>query len=420
MSKLRIRYFGPINEGLSSNGGWIEIRKVTVLTGNQGTGKSTIAKLISTFTWIEKSLVRGDYSKNWFEHKDRFQKQVLSYHRLENYFQLHGEKRTEIEFLGDAYHIHFLNGFLKIKETETKKYSLPQILYIPAERNFISHVRTPKELKMVSESLREFVIEFDQAKKSLKEALILPINNTRIEYDQLNDIVNLGGENYKLKLSDSSSGFQSLVPLYLVTHILARNIQSRNQENPESMSAEEIQRFQKGVQEIWENSDLTDEQKRVALSVLSSKFNKTSFVNIVEEPEQNLYPDSQWLVLQKLLANNNLNEGNQLILSTHSPYIINYLSIAVQGNVVKNKISSNSQISENQKTKLYQKLYDIIPNESLIASEELAIYQLSDNGGSIELLETYEGIPSDQNYLNKSLIHGNTLFDKLLELEDSL
>ena len=53
MSKIKIKNFGPIKEGCLENDGWIEIKKVTVFIGNQGSGKSTIAKLISTFTWIE-------------------------------------------------------------------------------------------------------------------------------------------------------------------------------------------------------------------------------------------------------------------------------------------------------------------------------------------------------------------------------
>ena len=60
MSKIKIRNFGPIKEGYQENGGWIDIKKVTIFIGNQGSGKSTVAKLISTFMWLEKALIRGD------------------------------------------------------------------------------------------------------------------------------------------------------------------------------------------------------------------------------------------------------------------------------------------------------------------------------------------------------------------------
>lgn len=62
MCKIRIHNFGPIKKGFIEDEGWIEIKKVTLFIGNQGTGKSSIAKLISTFIWIEKALTRGDYT----------------------------------------------------------------------------------------------------------------------------------------------------------------------------------------------------------------------------------------------------------------------------------------------------------------------------------------------------------------------
>jgi len=38
MSKIKVRYFGPINEGCLQDG-WIDICKTTVFIGNQGLGK---------------------------------------------------------------------------------------------------------------------------------------------------------------------------------------------------------------------------------------------------------------------------------------------------------------------------------------------------------------------------------------------
>lgn len=60
MSKIKIKNFDPIKQGYQQNDGWIDLKKITVFVGNQGSGKSTVAKLISTFVWIEKALVRGD------------------------------------------------------------------------------------------------------------------------------------------------------------------------------------------------------------------------------------------------------------------------------------------------------------------------------------------------------------------------
>jgi len=415
MSRIKIKNFGPIKNGCEANEGWIDIKKVTCFIGNQGSGKSTVAKLISTFTWIEKALVRGDYNKKWFERKNKLKNQYLNYHRLENYFKVNGAEKTVIEYEGDAFSIVFENGSLLISEVQNKEYPLPQIMYVPAERNFITYVKTPKELKLSSESLKEFLTEFDNAKNEMKGFESLPINNVGLEYDRLNDTLNLKGEGYKVKLTEASSGFQSLVPLYLVSSYLANSVKKQSETNKETMSSEELQRFKKGVEDIWNNNSLTDEQKRVALSVLSSKFNKTAFINIVEEPEQNLFPTSQWQMLQSLLKCNSMNKGNKLIVTTHSPYIINYLSIAIQGEYLEREIKKSVN-----KDVLLPKLYSLIPKESLISASNVVVYQLDEKDGSVKKLETIDGIPSDKNYLNDTLVESNLLFDSLLEIEQEL
>jgi len=416
MSRIKIKNFGPIVNGYLDKEGWIDINKVTIFVGNQGSGKSTVAKLISTFTWIEKALVRGDYDIKWFERKNKLKNQYLNYHRLENYIKSNGNGETEIEYEGDAYRIIYKDENLIISESSgISTYPLPQIMYVPAERNFISYVKTPKELKLSSDSLKEFLTEFDNAKYNLKGLKRLPINEANIEYDKLNDTLNLKGNNYKVKLTDASSGFQSLVPLFLVSDYLATSVKKQSSQENEQMSSEERSRFKKGVEEIWSNESLTDEQKRVALSVLSSKFNKSSFINIVEEPEQNLFPSSQWKMLQSLLQFNNYNDGNKLIITTHSPYIVNFMSIAIQGENLW-KLTNKS----NKKDLLRGKLKKVVSKNSQISSEKVAIYQLNENEGSISKLDTYEGIPSDKNYLNDMLSEGNYLFDNLLEIEEEL
>ena len=415
MSRIKIKNFGPVREGGQTNDGWIDIKKVTVFIGNQGSGKSTVAKLISTFMWIEKALVRGDYDKKWFERKNNLKNQYLNFHRLENYLKNSGVDKTVIEYEGDAFSIVYRNDSLVIKEVHNEEYLLPQIMYVPAERNFITYVKTPRELKISSESLKEFLTEFDNAKNEIKGLIHLPINNIDIEYDKLNDTLNLEGEGYRVKLTEASSGFQSLVPLFLVSGYLANSVRRQSETNKETMSSEEMQRFKKGVEDIWNNNNLTDEQKRVALSVLSAKFNKTAFINIVEEPEQNLFPSSQWQMLQSLLKYNSMNKGNKLIMTTHSPYIINYLSIAIQGEYLESKIKKSSQ-----RDKLLSNLYNLIPQESLISADEVVVYQLDEKDGSIIKLETIEGIPSDKNYLNQTLEESNLLFDSLLEIEQEL
>jgi predicted ATP-dependent endonuclease of OLD family len=284
-------------------------------------------------------------------------------------------------------------------------------MYIPAERNFITYVKSPKELKLSSDSLKEFLTEFDNAKNDIKGLIKLPINNVQVEYDKLNDTLNLKGDNYKVKLTEASSGFQSFVPLYLVSEYLANSVKKQSDTNKEPMSGDEIKRFKKGVEEIWSNESLTDEQKRIALSVLSSKFNKNAFINIVEEPEQNLFPGSQRQMMNSLLEFNNYNIGNKLIITTHSPYLINYLTLAVKADTIRNKIKKESYLNI---------LNTIVPLNSIIKPDELMIYELDEKTGCIKKLPVFNGLPSDENELNEKLNESNELFAQLLEIQQGL
>jgi len=394
MSNIIIRNFGAIKKQSTP----IEIKKVTFFIGNQGSGKSTVAKLIATFMWIEKALVRGNYNKKWFERKNRLKNTFLPYHRIENYLK----ENTFIQYKGDAYTITYEKEFLKFEEKKNNDYSLPQIMYVPSERNFIAYVKKPKELKLSSDALKEFLTEFDNSKEIVKN-LELPINEAILDYDKLNDTLNLKGEDYKIKLTEASSGFQSFVPIYMVSRYLGKSVGKQSEIKVE-MSGDEKDRFRKEVEKIYSSKELTEEQKRIAISVLSKKFNKTSFVNIVEEPEQNLFPTSQRDMLYSLLKINDEIPANKLIITTHSPYLVNYISVAVEAGNIRNE-ANKEQIGK------------IIPLSALVKSEDLAIYELDEKEGTVKLLGDYNGIPSDENMLNLQIDETNNLFADLLDLK---
>lgn len=413
MSSIKIRNFGPIKEGFKENDGWLDVKKVTLFIGNQGSGKSTVAKLISVLSWIEKSLVRGDYEPKWFMQRKRFQNVYCKYHKLENYFIEEGNSQTLIEYKGDAYAIYYNDGKLRIEDNKSGNYHLPQIMYVPAERNFISTVRKPDVLKFSSDSLVEFVTEFDNAKNQIKNNLKLPINNIIIEYDKLNDIINIKGDKYKIRLTESSSGYQSLIPLFLVSRYLAHRVNRTGENDVDYSTSNELERFRREVTELLQDSNLTNEQRRIALSAISRKFNKEAFINIVEEPEQNLFPTSQRRMLYSLLEFNNMMVGNKLIMTTHSPYLINYLTHCVKADEILSKTKNFISSSE-----IRDKINEIVPVNSTVNKNEWVVYELNEERGDIKKLSNYEGLPSDDNYLNASLGESNDIFISLLELEE--
>lgn len=411
MNKIKIKNFGPIREGYVEGDGWMDIQKVTLFIGNQGSGKSVVAKLISTFSWIEKALTRGDYDKKHFERKNKLKNQYLTYHRLENYFPK--PDNTLIDYRGESFHMIYENGNFNITDAKNGDYPLPQIMYVPADRNFISNVRSPKSLKQISSSLSEFVTEFYNAGNAMKGPMLLPVNDDNgnevyVEYNKLNDIFYIRGKDYRIKLTEASSGFQSLVPLFLTAWFLSDSVKIQSEKNKQPLSSEQRERFRKRVQEINDNPDFTDELRRIALSDLAKEFVKTSFINIVEEPEQNLFPTSQHGMLNSLVGFNNMSKGNKLVITTHSPYLINYLTLAVKGELVK-------AAAKTEEAKM--KLNKIVPLHSTIKPDDLVIYELDEKEGVIKKLPDYKGLPSDENYLNSDLEYSNELFAQLQEIE---
>ena len=410
MSKIRINDFGPVKGGFRGNDGWLEINKVTVFVGNQGSGKSTVAKLISVFTKIEKSLVRGDFEKDWVETKNRFKSSYLPYHRLEDYLN----ENSKIEYIGDKFSITYENEYLTVNEVKNSKYSMPKIMYVPAERNLLTYIKSAEELKLSSEALQDFSSEYYNAMQVINgNAMFLPINETEIRYDKRSDELYLKSNDFRIKLRVASSGFQSFVPLYLVSDYLAKSVKQQSGKKT-AMSSEETAKFQKGLRTIWDNEHLTDSQQRQAISELASVFNKTAFVNIVEEPEQNLFPSSQWQMLQSLLALNNMNIGNKLIITTHSPYLINYLTVLIKAKQVLDYLSND------KKETLSSEISNLgISLNSCINADQVSIYEMEEKTGIIKSLPKYNDlIPSDDNFLNNMLANTNNLFAELQEIEE--
>jgi predicted ATP-dependent endonuclease of OLD family len=412
--KLSIKNFGPITNGFVKEE-FMEIADFTMIIGPQGSGKSTIAKVLSTLMWIEKALVRGDFTEKELKLPGRFRAR-FDFHNIKSYFS----DDSMMEYIGSMYHIVY-HGESKLqveRVTSSERTSIPKIMYVPSERNFISVLPKPSLISELPESFASFLDEYDQARKDLNGDLELPVNDVFFSYDRLNDISWVKRHNNKTRLSQAASGFQSLIPLFLVSAYLAEQYTSKKQSMGKDitsrlsanmgLSNEDLTRIRNEMQELLAKKPNDTRLVNMFNSLLASRI-PSYFINIVEEPEQNLFPDTQIRMLFSLLSYRNLNEKNKLIVTTHSPYLLNAVSLAVASKNVygKQNLSSNSR----------KVLESIVPKEAVIAPDQLRIYK-TDEKGTISLLENIDGIPSDENYLNDILGSFNDDFGRILEMGD--
>ena len=282
---------------------------------------------------------------------------------------------------------------------------MPQIMYVPAERNFMVAVEQAEKIRNLPPSLLSLQQVF---KKALNAGdYKIPIDGFSVHYDKLNKIAWLHGKDYRLRLHEAASGLQSVIPLMVVSTYLSLMVERGDSHE---MSAEELEKLQREVNNILEDKSLNEALRRILIEQLNKRYRNECFLNIVEEPEQNLFPLSQRDVLHRLLAVFNANEWNGLVITTHSPYIIDELSLAVKAETVMKKAAGKDIEADIRK---------VLPVESCLSAEDLAVYEIRADGTVVQLPD-YDGLPSDDNYLNASLMESNERFNQLLEIEDAL
>ena len=395
MVKLCVRNFGPITTGYTDDD-FLDITKLTLFIGNQGTGKSTIAKLFSTFSWIEKKLFIENSIEVLIPTSTFIDR--LKFHKVDGFLK----KESILEYIGEFVRIRYEDGDISGEIINPYAYIRPRIQYIPAERNLVSVIDKYGQVPYLSDSLQDFMYTYDVAVQSeFIQNLQLPINELKIKYNRQNHKVELFNNDYSIFLDEASSGLQSFVPLFIVQKFLTNEL-SQTHKRIAFKNIDERKRLEalyKKDRGFLPNSDFELEQyvKENANVLLNS-----CFVSILEEPEQNLFPISQKNVIFDLLSTLNTSDNNKMLITTHSPYLLPYINVAIKANEI---------IKQNENTK--SKIEKIIPVHSLIESDSVRVYEFVN--GTIKLLEKVKNISSDNNLLNQELEETNELFRSILK-----
>ena len=346
MAKLIIRNIGPIKEVE------LDLKKVNVFMGPQGCGKSTLAKIICFCSWLEK-----DSDATLKAEAKGLIPLLTKYHRMEGYFR----EDSELAYVGDdvaffyqfpeplplgwnsdEYNISPSNEGEIIFHRVQRSIN-PKVIYIPAERNFVSVVPNLQKYAEQDDSLQSFVNDWFAAKRAYTEQQPLKIEMLGIAYYYSSktdsDIVVVDGQ--KLRLSQSSSGFQSVVPLMALLSYLSTAIYEENK----PFSPAENEKMREILSSVSSDDAGEMEQKlidRIKGFLQGKVYTHTQFV--VEEPEQNLFPNTQCDLMYHLLNCLNHGKAHRAVITTHSPYILYALNNCLLANIVKGNIPEGSEL----------------------------------------------------------------------------
>ncbi|RTQ49537.1 hypothetical protein EJV47_11970 [Hymenobacter gummosus] len=396
--QLIVKNFGPIKDAT------VDFKKVTVFIGPTGGGKSTLAKLAAIF---RKSgllnLLEADASANQILEGyglDGYLKPRKSYVRWLNSegtifdFGKGGSNKNDIKEIVDSIYAetfdmkdhelerhlnrilkkkkfqHIPKSFLeeakKKKEEIFKKYIIESIIkkelytssaeYIPAERIFLSSIENSwagivRDDINLPKVLVDFANTYSKARTQVKKIDIDFLSLTYI-FKNNDDYIKIDNKT-NIPLHKSASGIQSTIPLIIAMEWLSK-------------------------------------QKDILRSF------------VIEEPELNLYPSTQTSLLTWILTKCYFNK-NELIITTHSPYILSHLNLLLYAYQVAEKHPDRREA-----------VAAIVPEASWINPKDFACYHVGE--GTVRSLVNDELGLIDNNELDNISGDKADAFDQLIRI----
>ena len=348
MASLHIKNFGPILDSTK-----IELTPLMVLIGRQSSGKSTFMKVLCFCRWVEKKImVSTDDIVSQYTHYNRFIKDLKSFHRLnDEYFRAD----TELKYDGDVISIEYtgINGNAKIvrkKSFAEKRYN-SKLCYIPAERNLVSAIQNvDKTYKATGRDvLFNFIYEWDEAKEPYtnEHPFKLAATGGFSYVNKFGAAVLVREDGSETPAFYASSGMQSVMPMDVMVNYITDCV-GKNA----SLS-------------MRERNEISETDNDYAVRRLFYQ----SAQLFIEEPEQNLYPESQKLVVMSIVrslkkALENGSEQSLALVTTHSPYIMSVMNVLLLAAIVTEK-------------GLRQ---EVIDGDSVLPSSSISGYFIDENG----------------------------------------
>lgn len=320
---ITIKGFGPLKNIEN-----LEIKPFTVLIGESASGKSTLMKVVAMMRYLYKManirsyLYRSNITKSPFKTRldTLLKRQGMTKMLTKDSLIVYRVQMND----GVNYEMRIENGNLKKTEViEQRHLMLCKNSYVSENRNIIPtwtqtswknkgatigfyFHETNDDFGCASEGEKELMMDFVGMKMIITHPKGKP---TRYQ------IVPTDGHHTPIELTEASSGIQTSAPLVLIVDYFAKDFSFKEAFNRSVMSY------------LYEMENLSK------FKAVSEPTALTKVVNIhIEEPELSLFPDAQCKLIEKIFYTALHAESDRtlnMMLATHSPYILNYLNIVL-------------------------------------------------------------------------------------------
>lgn len=318
---ITIKKFGPLKNIEN-----LEIKPFTFLIGESASGKSTLMKITAMMRYLYKManirsyLYRSKITKSPFRIRldsmlkrqgmtKMFTKESIVVYRV----QMEDERE---------YEVRIENGSLKKTEIiEDKHLTFSKNSYVSENRNIIpTWTQTSWKNKGATlgfyfhETNEDFGIASEGDKVLLMDYVGMKMMITHPKGKPTRyQIIPTDNHHAPIELTEASSGIQTSAPLVLIVDYFAKNFSFKEAFNRSVMSY------------LYETDNLSK------FKAVTEPADLPKMIDIhIEEPELSLFPDAQCKLIENIIytASHPASDRSvNMMLATHSPYILNYLNI---------------------------------------------------------------------------------------------
>lgn len=419
MNRLTIKNIGPLKSAS------VNLAKYNLFIGPQSSGKSCILKIASFCNWVEKRIELSQ-SPDDYLNEVSFWKSLVDYHRMNGFIKKGFLIKYESPFMafsisGSPESIQFS---FKWKPRNRWQYCRPQIAYIPAERNIVAVIPNWFDISFSNDNNTQgYMSDWENARNTFSQYYKLDILNLGVSYYKDNGQHKesiLIDKNTEIAFQNASSGLQSIVPLcglinYLTYHEIHRPrklsvAQERELNNLQDILYKERFTQSNGTLAVGRVDDITNTypeprikffgsfKEESRFSEIVENYSLTQYVSIyLEEPEENLFPSTQYELVKWMAEQINSTKNNSLCIATHSPYILSSFNNLIQAADSKDNINVES----------------VVGKSTAIPFEEINVYAV--DKGTVKDIKDYELRLISQTELDAASDAIASDFSKLLE-----